>query len=242
MSTGTAPDAPGRFAVRSPHSTQNVGLTRERIVDAALRLMDEHGVGEFTTRRLAAELGVRAPTLYWHFPSKQALEDACVEAVLGVLELPETDAGAGGWADGVRVLMASVRDQLGRHPSVIALMGRSHPPSVGRVSTEGLHLMRAAGLDWPDAFLFCRLMIWRIVGFTSMEHTLRTSSEVHTVERAQPDRHRPTRFRLRETWPPGAPDEVQALSTAVDLDAMFRADIEVFVAGVEARARARQPG
>ncbi|GAA0413297.1 TetR/AcrR family transcriptional regulator C-terminal domain-containing protein [Microbispora corallina] len=56
-------------------------LERDRIVSTALKLLDEVGLEKLTLRRLAAELGVQAPALYWHFRNKQELLDAMSEAI-----------------------------------------------------------------------------------------------------------------------------------------------------------------
>lgn len=50
-------------------------LDRDQVVRAALRLLDEAGLDGLTLRRLAAELDVQAPALYWHFANKQDLLD-----------------------------------------------------------------------------------------------------------------------------------------------------------------------
>ncbi|EFL25395.1 tetracycline repressor protein class D [Streptomyces himastatinicus ATCC 53653] len=50
-------------------------LDREQVVDAALRLLNEVGLEGLTLRRIAKELNVQAPALYWHFKNKQALLD-----------------------------------------------------------------------------------------------------------------------------------------------------------------------
>ena len=44
-------------------------------MQAALDLLDEAGMDGLTVRALASRLGVQAPALYWHVPSKQALLD-----------------------------------------------------------------------------------------------------------------------------------------------------------------------
>ncbi|MQA34902.1 TetR/AcrR family transcriptional regulator [Modestobacter roseus] len=53
--------------------------TRERIVDAALRLLDEGGVDAMSTRAVGAAAGVQAPTIYRLFEDKQGLLDAVTE-------------------------------------------------------------------------------------------------------------------------------------------------------------------
>ncbi len=57
-------------------------LQRDAVIETALRLLDEVGVDGLSTRRLAAELGVQQPALYWHFRNKRALLDALAEAML----------------------------------------------------------------------------------------------------------------------------------------------------------------
>ena len=212
--------------------TGHVGLTPDQIIETALRLMDQHGVEWLTMRRLADALGVRAPTLYWHIASKQELHDSCVQRTLERISLPE--ASQDDWRRQVRAFMTTMRDQIRLHPSVIDLMRYSTPPAMARMSTQALRLMKAAGLDWEQAYLYCRLMIWRVIGFTGMENTLRRGSYVHQVDAEQPRGAPPTRYHVVEQWPADAPPQARALSTKVDLDEMYQADVEVFIQGIEA--------
>ncbi|MGW6916562.1 TetR/AcrR family transcriptional regulator C-terminal domain-containing protein [Kitasatospora sp. NPDC054939] len=57
-------------------------LDRAQVVDTALRLLDETGLDGLTLRRIAAELDVKAPALYWHFANKQALLDELATEML----------------------------------------------------------------------------------------------------------------------------------------------------------------
>jgi AcrR family transcriptional regulator len=50
--------------------------TREEIVDAAWALCREHGLAQLSLRELAARVGMRAPSLYSYFESKDAIYDA----------------------------------------------------------------------------------------------------------------------------------------------------------------------
>ena len=59
----------------------SAGLNREVIAQAGLRLLDEAGIDGVTMRTLAATLGVRAPTLYWHVKSKRELLDAMADVI-----------------------------------------------------------------------------------------------------------------------------------------------------------------
>jgi AcrR family transcriptional regulator len=51
-------------------------MSRQRILDAALSLMSEHGVAGTSMRMLAGECGLNVATLYHHFPSKADLLEA----------------------------------------------------------------------------------------------------------------------------------------------------------------------
>jgi len=75
-------------------------MDRETIVAAALALLDEVGLDGLTTRRLAAELDVKSPALYWHFRNKQELVDEMARAIQtsGHLRAPAS-RGATGWPD-----------------------------------------------------------------------------------------------------------------------------------------------
>ncbi len=51
-------------------------------VRVALKLLGDEGLDKLTVRRLATELGVKAPALYWHFKSKRALLDHLTDAIV----------------------------------------------------------------------------------------------------------------------------------------------------------------
>ncbi|MEV4218037.1 TetR/AcrR family transcriptional regulator C-terminal domain-containing protein [Nonomuraea sp. NPDC049725] len=57
-------------------------LSPQVLVETALRLLDEVGLDGLTVRRLAAELGVRSPALYWHIRTKQELLDGMADAIV----------------------------------------------------------------------------------------------------------------------------------------------------------------
>lgn len=63
-------------------ATTRPGLTRQTLIDTALRLLDKVGLEGLTVRRLAAELGVQSPALYWHIRSKQELLDGMADAII----------------------------------------------------------------------------------------------------------------------------------------------------------------
>jgi AcrR family transcriptional regulator len=57
-------------------------LSRQRVIDAALKIVDEDGLDALTTRRLAADLGVKSASLYNHFRDKDDIVVAVAEHAL----------------------------------------------------------------------------------------------------------------------------------------------------------------
>ena len=87
--------------------------TREVILDTAERLFAEHGVDSVALRDLAREMNLTAPSLYNHFPSKQALYDAVLDRGLR----PILEAIAEAWHPGALRLeqMRATVDKLTTH-------------------------------------------------------------------------------------------------------------------------------
>lgn len=54
--------------------------TRQRILDKALELFAARGYDSVSVGEIAAAVGIRAPSLYNHFPGKQAIFDAIVRS------------------------------------------------------------------------------------------------------------------------------------------------------------------
>jgi AcrR family transcriptional regulator len=112
--------APPRRARRRPP-----GRTAEAILDAAEALFAERGYEGTALRDVAERVGVRAPSLYNHFPSKDSLYAAVLERGLGpVLELL-AQASAGGEPAGrpdSERLVSEVMAVLARHPHLPRLL------------------------------------------------------------------------------------------------------------------------
>src|SRR5207248_11528910 len=64
-------------------------LTRERVVEAAIALVDAEGIDALTMRRLGKELGVEGMALYTHVENKDGLLNAVSQQILSELELPD---------------------------------------------------------------------------------------------------------------------------------------------------------
>ena len=64
-------------------------LTRERVIDAAIRVAERDGLAELSMRRLAAELGAGTMSLYNHVADKEDLYDGMVEHVLSPVRISD---------------------------------------------------------------------------------------------------------------------------------------------------------
>src|ERR687893_1436892 len=94
-------------------------LSRRRVLEAAVRFADREGLGSLTMRRLGAELGVEAMSLYNHVPNKGALLDGMVEVLLGELDVPPEDEG---WERRIREAYRAFRRLAHEHPNVFPLL------------------------------------------------------------------------------------------------------------------------
>jgi TetR/AcrR family transcriptional regulator, tetracycline repressor protein len=94
-------------------------VTRDEVVEAALRLVEEHDVAALTMRRLAAELGTAVTSIYWHVGNRDALIDLLVERLIrdmGTVTLSGRTARAR-----VTSLLRQWRERLWERPHLIGL-------------------------------------------------------------------------------------------------------------------------
>jgi TetR/AcrR family transcriptional regulator, tetracycline repressor protein len=97
-------------------------LDRRRILEAALRLVDEHGLTELSMRRLGAHLGVQAMSLYRHLPNKQAVVEGVRDLIFEELAALRPAAPADEpWDAGLIAMAGAFRDICRRHPHALSL-------------------------------------------------------------------------------------------------------------------------
>ncbi|MFL0285057.1 TetR/AcrR family transcriptional regulator [Mycobacterium sp. SMC-21] len=93
-------------------------LNRELIRDTALDLIDRDGLAEMSMRKLAAELGVQASSLYKHYPTKDDVLDAVASRVAGEIDTSGFDRGDD-WQDALAAWARSHRAALAAHPNLV---------------------------------------------------------------------------------------------------------------------------
>src|SRR6266481_4303836 len=73
-------------------SRTRLPLTRDRVLEAAMRLADVGGIEGLSMRKLGQALGVEAMALYYHFANKERVIDGIVDLVFGEIDLPPIGA------------------------------------------------------------------------------------------------------------------------------------------------------
>jgi len=132
------------------------GLNLEVITRAAVTLLDQVGLAELSTRRLAAKLGVQSPTLYWHVKNKAELLDLVAEAICA--DAFDIDATLG-WRDRLTSALRQFHTMHAAHRDTAALL-RERPPGPARLEQLDtiISTLVDAGLSPTDAAACARLL------------------------------------------------------------------------------------
>jgi len=139
-------------------------LTRARVVDAALRLVDREGIDALSMRRLGGALGVEGMALYTHVRDKSDLLDAVAERILEELETAfDRDAE---WQERIRRGALAWAELQARHPRSFPLVYRpghgSH--AVTLLTEELMDALRTAGFDEREAALAYQTIVVLVDG------------------------------------------------------------------------------
>lgn len=214
MSSRNAPD-------RAP-------LSRERILEAALALVDREGLEALSMRRLGVELGVEAMSLYRYVPSKAALLDGLHETVLA--EMPPPRRGKD-WIESLRAMARAFRRVLLAHPRAVPVFAAR--PAVTHASLRhveaALALLRDAGLGARDSVSAFQVLVTFIVG-----HALAEVSPMVSGEAAEP----PYDSLSAKEFP-----HLTAVITDLgdhDAGAEFDLGLDLFLTGLRARVERRR--
>jgi TetR/AcrR family transcriptional regulator, tetracycline repressor protein len=198
-------------------------LSRDVIAATALRLTDEEGLVGLSMRKLGAELGVEAMSLYHYVDSKDDLLDAVLDRLYEEIKLPR-DVEDHQWEEAVRRAMAALHQVLLDHPAALELL--SSRPAASTVSLDVAHwaysrfeLMGLSPADSMDAFRFA-------VSFV-MGHS---ANEVGILSRVE----NPRVPVVLEAASPGLQRFVAQLDER-DESSLFTAGVDLVIAGIKAR-------
>jgi AcrR family transcriptional regulator len=145
-------------------------LSKARVLAAAVALADDAGLGAFSMRGLAQELGVVPMALYKHVANKDELLDGMVDIVFSEIELPRVDLD---WRSAMRNRAISTREALKRHTWAIGLMESRHPgPANLRNHNAVMGCLREAGFSFEMAIHAYSVQDAYIYGFALQESDL----------------------------------------------------------------------
>jgi AcrR family transcriptional regulator len=214
-----------------PHRARREPLSRERIVRAALRIMDQEGLDAVTMRRIGRDLGVEAMSLYNHVQDKEDILDGICEEVLAEFRIPPVE----GWAESARLGAREFRRLLLAHPNVIRLMTDRKSAFTNAESLRAyefaLDRFRSAGLSEADSVKAFHAFGGYIFGFVMMELGLMVGGpedEAHAQAHEQMARLLGSADlpRLREALP---------YLIDCDIEEQFEFGLDLLIQGIRAR-------
>ncbi|MEA5464813.1 TetR/AcrR family transcriptional regulator [Leptothoe sp. PORK10 BA2] len=149
----------------SSKKLERIPLSRERILQCALRLADEDGLESLSMRKLAQALGVKAMSLYNHVTNRDDVIDCMVDCIVSEIEVPKLDAD---WKEAMRRRAISAHKVLLRHPwATMPLVSRVNVgPAMLQYTDSTLGCLRAAGFSYEMADHVQNAIDSHIYGFT----------------------------------------------------------------------------
>ena len=145
-------------------TTRREPLSRERILAAALELVDEQGIDSLSMRKLGQSLGYEAMSLYNHVANKDDLLDGILDLVLAEMEPPDPAGGL----PAIRVSALSAHESLKRHPwaaSMLLAPGHVRPARIEAMDAL-LGALRNAGFSAETTYHAYHVLDAHIIGFS----------------------------------------------------------------------------
>lgn len=137
-------------------------LSRERIIAAAIEILDSGGEGALTVRALAAHLATGSGAIYWHVADKGDLLAAATDEVIARVM---SEAGGAKPRDAIRAVALGVFDAIDVHPWVGAQLFREpwRPAMLQIIESVGGQL-QALGVPHAAQFDSASALVYYILG------------------------------------------------------------------------------
>lgn len=194
-------------------------ISRVDAVRAALEIIDTVGLDTFSLSRLARHLGVRAPSLYYHFSDRSEILRCVAAQVTETGHIPIPSPGPD-WPDHFVDVCLATRVSVLRHRNTAPLLLQYLPP--GRLIggyEQGVRYLAASAVS-PRLHVRILYGLERIMVGAVLVEALRPSREAFTV-----------------VVPDAQPHLARALSTNThDAETIFEQHLRAFVAGIHVSA------
>jgi TetR/AcrR family tetracycline transcriptional repressor len=199
-------------------------VSRDGVVAVALRIIDQDGADALSTRRLARELNVTGPALYYHFSDMTEILTEVLTLVLSDV-LPPPSEGID-WREWIITLASRTRDVLLKHPNVVPAMVYHVPRTMAPHLYEvGSRLMHDGGVPVPIILPMMEAVEIFTLGYVSFE--VAPANAVRTFGRLAPSRFPNLRKALAA--PP------------IDVDQRYRRSVESLLDGWIASQASTKP-
>src|SRR4051812_26995823 len=230
------PDPPWQRAPQRRAGRRREPITRDAIVDTALKVLDKEGLDGLSMRRVAEELGTGAASLYWHVGSKDGLLDLVFDRIIGEQHVPDPQPGR--WREQLKEVARNMRKAIVSHRDVVEIsLGRiPMGPNALDWSERVLAILRSGGVPDRLAVRGVWLLTSVVNGFTmdeNADYTPTTGGTEMTDEAAQMASNYVASL-PRERFPNMV--EVADEYQAIDPDESFELLLDLFVDGLAKRA------
>jgi AcrR family transcriptional regulator len=216
------------------------GLSKEKIVAAAIEQIDRNGLMGFSLRDVARSLGVYPSAVYWHVQTRDDLLASVVEATMADVA-PEP--GKLAWQEWFRRLFSRCRDVIRQHPNVAPLLGGHlvanaslSPGMIDRI----LSVLVKAGFKDDRIVDMYNVTIATMVGFSTLEFaSMPTDDPARWAAQLQEKVNaiRALEFPTLARYLPAMANKAFIVrwqnGTEAAMDASFKAYVETAIAGME---------
>lgn len=191
-------------------------LSRDVVASTALQLVEEHGLGALTMRRLAAELGTAVTAIYWHVGNREVLLDLLVDRLL--LDLGTVDVHGDDPRSRITSLARQWRVRLWEHPQLIGLVherGKTaamFEPMQAHLASE----LATVGISGRNAAVVISALQFHVVASVVIERTAGREPQTGVTDPA--------------AWPAQHDAElVEALAKPLDYEAVFALGLDALL-------------
>ena len=201
-----------------PRSRSGEPVTADQILDTAARLIDVDGVGAFSMRRLAEQLGVAVTSIYWHVGGRDKLFDSLVEGLLK--QMADLRSDGENPIDRIASIARSQRRLLIQKQNLLAIAHeRNRTPQLFMPIQQRLAAeLSELGIIGSEAALLVRVIEVHVISSAVMQFS--------AVRGAKHDEEDPSLW--ADAWPDQA--LVAALQSPTDYDAVFEYGLNALLA------------
>ena len=203
-------------------------ITVDMVLATAMRMIEESGVDAFSMRKLAAELGVGTPTVYWHVGNRDELFNRLIEEITD--QFGRIAPRGRTPADRITSISNALLREVRARPQLIALsktQGRGEAIFT-KAQAVLAHELTASGLHGEEAAFAVATLLFHLGGFIVLEDAL------------SPD----YRVRGARVWAEQDVGIDETMSTTlqqeVDLDRIFQFTLEAILQSI--LEKSKSPG